>query len=1315
MPTRQAAGEPAPSPARASGESAAPINPPTGAPEVAGPRAGEPARTPEPAADARPSRPARLPEGQDPKADPKDPDGLRAKADEKQQVPAALEMPQPCDPFPDEPTGGTPKIMITGDSISQGSSGDYTWRYRLYKHLTANGVTPDFVGPYNSLFDNVQDKQSDCSYADSSFSTAHNAVWGRMLLDEKSVIQGKVSAAAPEYMLVLLGINDLAYGMNDPAGAEADLRTFIGNARAAKPDIKLVIGKLLPTGRAQTDSAFASLVSDYNSRISDVASSMSTSTSPIAVADNNADIDPDKDLWDGTHPNAAGDVKIAAAFSDALADEFGLGAAYPRPYPAVPMGPQQPPQLQVTANDDGQGVMSWTASTGANGYKVSERNITKGDQDFHPLPYLLSPNDNPWTNPTLIPGDTYELKIQAFKGIDGGAWSNTVTFTATGEVPSQPPTNLTVTAGDGQATLNWTASPNATGYYIHRRNVTWGDTSFTRLPYPVSGGPWTDGLMINGATYEFKVQAINGAILGGMTEAVSVTPTGPAPGAPTGLSVSAGDGEATLTWTDAEHATGYYVWMKNVAAGETDFTRLPYTVSGGSWTAGSLVNGGEYEFKLQSVNGLVEGGTTGAVSATPTGPAPGAPTGLSAAPGDHQAQLTWNQSTHATGYFVWVRNVTVGETGFTRLPYSVSGGSWTYTNMVNGATYQIKLQAVNGLIEGATSAAVSVSPSGPAPGAPSGLTARSADRGAVLTWDMPSHATCVYILQRNVSVGESGFTKLPYPVCDDTFTLNHLTNGATYQYKVQAYNDYIAGGTSSAVSVVPSGPGAPGPESLTVSSRNGKAILHWSAASHATSYYIWQRQTSPDQESWTRLPYPVAGSTFTVGSLINGARYEFRVQSVDGLEPGGYSNIVSVVPLGPTPRAPGNLSASGSWRGTARLTWSNTSTASGYFVYISDNGSAYTRLPYPVTSGPWTASSLIPGHTYRFRLRAVNGYQEGDYSNVATVTIPLPPKPTGLSAKTHGPYKAQLNWNAVSGADGYHIYYAVNSPGDYSTPSSWTRFAYPVTRTSFTHNYLLSPGVYFYKVVAVKYGVSGPASTPVYMSPIMENRAHYEARMAYLVNRAGSPYSSILVHGGGGGSDSDMFMARAPILNGDWFSNMIGDGRNFSDQLFASSRVSLVWEPKSGRIGAMAYPSCPHALACKDALVFQQTGTSIPKGKECDSILTICGGSYSYNKIGVSGGGGAVFIGFQFPNSYNTVAGLGIPGAIDGTLNVAQQGRTFRATLRADQYPSWEFLRIPHYTTNGMNSVIFFGGRRQRTIEYLCTWCHGQSTVTYQG
>lgn len=37
---------------------------------------------------------------------------------------------------------GQYKILISGDSISQGSSGDYTWRYRLWNRLnsTASGL-----------------------------------------------------------------------------------------------------------------------------------------------------------------------------------------------------------------------------------------------------------------------------------------------------------------------------------------------------------------------------------------------------------------------------------------------------------------------------------------------------------------------------------------------------------------------------------------------------------------------------------------------------------------------------------------------------------------------------------------------------------------------------------------------------------------------------------------------------------------------------------------------------------------------------------------------------------------------------------------------------------------------------------------------------------------------------------------------------------------------------------------------------------------------------------------------------------------------
>src|SRR5690349_18811597 len=80
--------------------------------------------------------------------------------------------------------GGTPavaaastRIMVVGDSISQGSAGDWTWRYRLWKHLSARVTGLDFVGPRNDLFDNVAGVQGSPAYADSSFDRDHNALW----------------------------------------------------------------------------------------------------------------------------------------------------------------------------------------------------------------------------------------------------------------------------------------------------------------------------------------------------------------------------------------------------------------------------------------------------------------------------------------------------------------------------------------------------------------------------------------------------------------------------------------------------------------------------------------------------------------------------------------------------------------------------------------------------------------------------------------------------------------------------------------------------------------------------------------------------------------------------------------------------------------------------------------------------------------------------------------------------------------------------------------------------------------------------------
>ena len=43
------------------------------------------------------------------------------------------------------------RILLLGDSVTQGSIGDWTWRYRLWQHFADAGVAVDFVGPESDL------------------------------------------------------------------------------------------------------------------------------------------------------------------------------------------------------------------------------------------------------------------------------------------------------------------------------------------------------------------------------------------------------------------------------------------------------------------------------------------------------------------------------------------------------------------------------------------------------------------------------------------------------------------------------------------------------------------------------------------------------------------------------------------------------------------------------------------------------------------------------------------------------------------------------------------------------------------------------------------------------------------------------------------------------------------------------------------------------------------------------------------------------------------------------------------------------------
>lgn len=158
------------------------------------------------------------------------------------------------------------RVMVVGDSISQGSSGDWTWRYRLAKHLAAAGAPVDLVGTRTDLFDRATNAHGSQQYLDASFDRDHAAKWGEMIGAAKDRIAADVTSSGAQILLVHLGINDLVWG-GTAAATEQSLRTFIANARGADPGIRILFGEVLLNETARDTASVRQKVVDYNARL----------------------------------------------------------------------------------------------------------------------------------------------------------------------------------------------------------------------------------------------------------------------------------------------------------------------------------------------------------------------------------------------------------------------------------------------------------------------------------------------------------------------------------------------------------------------------------------------------------------------------------------------------------------------------------------------------------------------------------------------------------------------------------------------------------------------------------------------------------------------------------------------------------------------------------------------------------------------------------------------------------------------------------------------------------------------------------------
>jgi Fibronectin type III domain len=535
--------------------------------------------------------------------------------------------------------------------------------------------------------------------------------------------------------------------------------------------------------------------------------------------------------------------------------------------------------------------------------------------------------------------------------------------------------------------------------------------------YSIDGGlTWTTAIptqtneplvitgLANGTSYSVKLRALNAFGSGEASDAISVTPM-TLPSAPNVNSVVAGNHQATVNFTGPSDIGG------------ADITNFEYSVNGGSsWTAMSpaqtsgplvitgLSNGLGYGVKIRAVNAAGPGAASDALLVTPKTTA-NAPVITSAVAGNASALVTFSEASDDGGAAVvsYEYSLDNGENWVngSASPLRIGG-------LANGATYSVKVRAVNSVGAGVASNPVSVKPIAPA-SAPtvSGVTAGNAQ--ATLTIAAPSQINDSSLSGYDYSIN-NGSTWSHFASVDSPFTITGLTNGTTYQVKVRAVNSAGPGAASDAVTVNATKLVPAVPSIASITRGNGQATVNVKAPTDVTAQSITGYQFNVNNGAlWN--PVTLTNGSFTVTGLANGTSYAFKIRSVNANGVSGMSAKALVTPM--TTASATTIQSIKPLNGGLAVTFggaiNNGGSVAKNYQYSLDGGSTWKDCVPALKLGPlMTIKGLTNGTGYQVAIRMVNAVGPGDTSNVVEATPMTTPSAPAIANAAVGKTTATL-------------------------------------------------------------------------------------------------------------------------------------------------------------------------------------------------------------------------------------------------------------------------------------------------------------------
>jgi len=430
-------------------------------------------------------------------------------------------------------------------------------------------------------------------------------------------------------------------------------------------------------------------------------------------------------------------------------------------------------------------------------------------------------------------------------------------------------------------------------------------------------------------------------------------------------------------------------------------------------------------------------------------PAPSAPTGLTVGSQNGSVFLNWTVPTNLGGapitdYRVQRRLATQPDTSFAVIPRPVKATPGATIVSANGVSYVFRVAAVNRFgvsIYSANSAAVT--PYG-IPSKPNAPTCISGVGQATINWVAPANngsAITDYAVQRRLN-GQAAWTSLVDGVsAATTFTNTGLVNGVGCVYRIAAINARGASAWSadSAVVVPSSAPNAPVNLSVLTpynpaTNTGGIVALRWTAPANNGSLiidYIIQRKENVQNSSFVQVAVVKSPAVTASIPSTNGTSYVFKVaaRNAKGIGPFSLDSAVVTPSIRPSV-CPPPICTRGF--GQATLNWSPPTSNGGaaitnHIVQRKINGqldSAYVSINTGSGNTSYTATGLVNGTRYVFRVAAVNIRGAGFYSPISTPVIPgaTPPgAPTNLVATIVNETGVSLNWTPPANNGGASI------------------------------------------------------------------------------------------------------------------------------------------------------------------------------------------------------------------------------------------------------------------------------------------------------